>query len=96
MAYPQNKLVNLNAKFKKDYQLQKLQNFLQSKVPKEIIIIGHSCGIVDYKYYEELHKKYSGTKWIFYYYNEDTKNKIEEMIKIVGMKDVTIKQNEEL
>lgn len=96
LAYPQNKLVNLNAKFKKDYQLQKLKNFLQSKVPKEIIIIGHSCGIVDYKYYEELHKKYSGTKWIFYYYDEKTKCQIERMIKTIGIKGVCIKQNEEL
>ena len=93
LAYPQNKLVNLNAKFKKDYQLQKLKNFLQSKVPKEIIIIGHSCGIVDYKYYEELHKKYSGTKWIFYYYDEKTKYQIERMIKTIGIRNSKLKPN---
>lgn len=96
LASPEKKLTNLNAKFKKNYQLQKLIDFLQAKEPGEIIIIGHSCGIVDYKYYAELHKKYPETKWTFYYYDEDTKNKIEKMIKIVGMKDVTIKQNEEL
>lgn len=82
--------------FCKKIKLDKMNDFLQAKEPEEIIIIGHSCGIVDYKYYEELHKKFPEIKWMFYYYDEDTKNKIEEMIKIVGMKDVTIKQNEEL
>lgn len=93
LASPEKKLTNLNAKFKKNYQLQKLIDFLQSKVPKEIIIIGHSCGIVDYKYYEELHKKYSGTKWIFYYYDEKTKCQIERMIKTIGTRNSKLKPN---
>ena len=96
LASPENNLTNLNAKFKKNYQLQKLIDFLQAKEPKEIIIIGHSCGIVDYKYYAELHKKYPKTKWTFYYYDEKTKCLIERMIKTIGIIGVCINQNEEL
>lgn len=96
LAYPEKKLVNLNVKFKKNYQLHKLNNFLKDKELKEIVIIGHSCGDVDYKYFEAMNKKYPLSKWTFYYYNEETKYKIENMIKTIGIKEICIKQNEEL
>lgn len=82
--------------FYKTIQLDKLNDFLLAKELEEIIIRGHSCGIVDYKYFEELHKKYPAIKWTFYYYNEETKCKIEAMIKTLGIKKVNIKHNEDL
>lgn len=82
--------------FCKPIQLDKLNDFLQAKEPEEIIIIGHSCGIVDYKYFEEFHKKYPAIKWTFYYYDEETKCKIEAMIKTLGIKKVNIKHNGDL
>ena len=82
--------------FYKTIQLNKLNDFLQVKELEEIIIRGHSCGIVDYKYFEELHKKYPAIKWTFYYYDEETKCKIEAMIKTLGIKKVNIKHNEDL
>ena len=82
--------------FYKTIQLDKLNDFLLAKELEEIIIRGHSCGIVDYKYFEELHKKYPAIKWTFYYYDEETKCKIEAMIKTLGIKKVNIKHNEDL
>jgi hypothetical protein len=82
--------------FCKPIQLNKLNDFLLVKELEEIIIRGHSCGIVDYKYFEELHKKYPAIKWTFYYYDEETKCKIEAMIKTLGIKKVNIKHNEDL
>ena len=82
--------------FSKKIQLEKLKDFLKDKEVKDIIIIGHSCGETDYKYFEALNKKYPLSKWTFYHYNEDTKCRIERMTKTIGIKDVCIKQDEEL
>ena len=41
--------------FSKKIQLEKLKYFLKDKEVKDIIIIGHSCGEADYKYFEAEH-----------------------------------------
>ena len=82
--------------FFKTIQIQKLNNFLDKKKPTKIIVVGHSCNTVDYKYFESLYESYSIVEWYFYYFDVLTKDNIEKLISLLGIKNVHVKHNDEL
>lgn len=91
-----NALFEKTKSFFKSIQIQKLNNFLNKKELTKIIVIGHSCGTVDYKYFKILYEKYPTVEWNFYYYNVPTKDNIEKLISSLGIKNVHVKHNDEL
>ena len=71
--------------FKKDYQTGKLSKLCENKWFSDIIILGHSIGLVDASYFNFLNKKYTDAKWHIGYFNDaDLINKIKrcDILKI--------------
>ena len=91
-----NALFEKTKSFSKTIQVQKLKNFLDKKKLTKIIVVGHSCNTVDYKYFESLYESYSIVEWYFYYFDVLTKDNIEKLISLLGIKNVHVKHNDEL
>lgn len=56
---------------------------------EEVYVIGHSLSEVDYPYFEEIAKKCSA-KWIIGYHSYDDMVRLVEIVKHLGLSDVTV------
>lgn len=85
-------LYNKCKSFYKEYRTDLLEKFLtehQCKI-NQIVVYGHSCEI-DYEYFESLNNRYDKANWLFYAYNEKTKNNIKKLIGKCSIKHFSIK-----
>ena len=56
--------------FQKEYQTERMIEFLKGKDTEEIIVLGHSLGEIDKKYFEELKSIFPNSSWSISYYRE--------------------------
>ena len=71
------------AAFKKEYQLTKLEENCKDIVFSDIIVLGHSLGLVDKPYFSFLKEQYPSANWhIGYFDDEDLVNKINHCHKL--------------
>lgn len=53
--------------------------------PKSINVYGMSLGEVDFSYFEEIRKRWPNAKWRFSYYSKQDKEKIDLVVKRLGI-----------
>ncbi|MBT2732209.1 AbiH family protein [Carnobacterium sp. ISL-102] len=75
--------------FNKAPQVKLLEEFLVRNEIKEIIVNGHSCAI-DFPYFEYLSRNFRKAEWVFYAFDNKTKNNIEKLIKKFSIEDYKI------
>ena len=82
LSNPAGQLCNLNAEFKKDYQISALEIFLGKKQVSQIIIMGHGLGDIDAVYFQKLNTLFPHLSLITYYfhYDENYKNPYNKRI----------------
>ncbi|WP_200829543.1 AbiH family protein [Listeria monocytogenes] len=66
-------LINKVESFDKVPQIKLLADFLNNIEVETIMVKGHSCAI-DFPYFEYLNSYFREAKWIFYAFDENTKN----------------------
>lgn len=72
LSNPAGQLCNLNAEFKKVYQISALINFLDKKqVTQIIIVMGHGLGEIDSRYFQKLNTLCPHLSLIKYYFHYD-------------------------
>lgn len=71
LSNPAGQLCNLNAEFKKNYQLPALIDFLEKKHVTQIIIMGHGLGSIDERYFQTINSLFPILYLITYYFHYD-------------------------
>lgn len=88
-AYQQ--LIEKTKSFKKKYQLEMFQDFINNMEITEIHVIGHSCKI-DFPYFSCLNNKYQFAEWFFTAHTDyDVKN-IKNLILKTGIKKYEVQK----
>lgn len=82
LSNPAGQLCNLNAEFKKVYQISALIKFLDKKQVTQIIIMGHGLGDIDSRYFQKLNTLFPHLSLITYYfhYDKNYKNPYNQLI----------------
>ena len=78
-------LIEKTKSFYKSPQTKELIAFLKDVNVDEIIVVGHSCSI-DFSYFEYINNKFPLAKWVFNPFNDNTKQNVEKMIDLLGIK----------
>lgn len=78
--------------FQKSYDIRKISDFLSkfSNKIKEIIVFGHSCNI-DQPYFLEINKLLPNVKWNFYWYNDEDKYNVRNLISHLKLSEPNFK-----
>lgn len=71
LANPAKQLNNLNSKFKKNYQIGSVLDFLDEKYVTQIIILGHGLGHIDACYFQTINLLFPHLSLITYYFHYD-------------------------
>ena len=67
---------NFYTHLEKQLKIDKLNDFMNGLNVCEVIVLGHSMGIVDFDYMEEIEKGLNPKRWLISYYKDHEKNDI--------------------
>lgn len=82
-------LIQKTKSFEKEYQISDLEFFLDGVNIEEIVVIGHSCAI-DFTYFKFINAKFPKSQWKFNAYDNETKKRIQVMVKRIGIRHYSI------